>query len=128
MLVEQAIALIVNQAGGERVTERLEDALKPPDQEGTDLAKVRPARIGELSEARLATGGETGTSGILDEFKPARGISDGGDTALIAFGAVLVVLGLYLSRMNTPLTRPKMGPRRTPSRPYVMAMRVFAVA
>ena len=43
VLVEQAIALIANQAGDERIAERIHDAVEAPDQMGVDQAKVRGA-------------------------------------------------------------------------------------
>ncbi|MGW5723390.1 hypothetical protein ACWEVP_44990 [Amycolatopsis sp. NPDC003865] len=124
-LVEQAIALIANEGGDERVAERIDDALKAPDKEGVDLAKVGQAREvveapGEESaataQARVllldslggklpsapegehqATGIETGTSVVLDEYKPARGVSDGGDAILLGLSLVVLLGGLYLA-------------------------------
>lgn len=43
VLVEQAIALIANDAGEARVAERIEDALEAPRKEGVDLALVSRA-------------------------------------------------------------------------------------
>ncbi|MEU6977805.1 hypothetical protein [Streptomyces sp. NPDC046371] len=43
VLVEQAIALIANDAGEARVAERIEDALEAPLKEGVDLALVSRA-------------------------------------------------------------------------------------
>ncbi len=131
VLVEQAIALIANDAGQARVAERIEDALEAPDKEGVDLglvgkalavierpgqdeAALREARKlledslgGKLPSApepgRFATGTETGTSVVLDEFRPARGIADAGDTTLLALALVAVALGLWLSvRLRPP--------------------------
>ncbi|MGW3151522.1 hypothetical protein ACWDG1_44325 [Streptomyces sp. NPDC001177] len=125
MLVEQAIALIANDAHKEQVSERIEDALEAPHKEGVDLNAVRQAldvveRPGpaeaSLQEARglllrslhgelpsapkaghLVTGTETGTSVVLDEFRPARGIADSGDAALFALSLLAIVVGLWLS-------------------------------
>ncbi|GAA3857526.1 hypothetical protein [Amycolatopsis tucumanensis] len=129
-LVEQAIALIANDGGNERVAERIDDALTAPDKEGVDLAKVSQAREiieapGEdpaaTAQARAllldslggklpsapedglqATGTETGTSVILDEFNPARGISDGGDAILLGLSLAVLLGGLYLARRLRP--------------------------
>ncbi|MDX3763824.1 hypothetical protein ACWDBO_47285 [Streptomyces mirabilis] len=125
VLVEQAIALIANDAGKDKVAERIEDALMAPHKEGVDLKLVEQARGvvqspgpggASLQEARglllrsldgklpsapeagkLVTGTETGTSVVLDEFRPARGIADSGDAALFALALVAIVAGLWLS-------------------------------
>lgn len=131
VLAEQAIALIANDAGEERVAERIEDALEAPDKEGVDLGLVgqalevvegpgpdetalRQARVlllealgGKLPSApeggRFATGTETGTSVVLNEFRPARGIADAGDAALFALALLAVAVGLWLSvRLRPP--------------------------
>ena len=106
VLIEQAIALIANDAGDERVAERIIDALQAPDKQGVDLPKVAqalevvdqpgqdPAATasarallvnslgGTLPSApqggQMIVGTETGTSVIQNEIKPARGINDGG--------------------------------------------------
>ncbi|MFF4139144.1 hypothetical protein ACFY1B_48955 [Streptomyces mirabilis] len=125
VLVEQAIALIANDAGKDKVAERIEDALMAPHKEDVDLKLVEQARGvvqspgpegASLQEARglllrsldgklpsapeagkLVTGTETGTSVVLDEFRPARGIADSGDAALFALALVAIVAGLWLS-------------------------------
>ncbi|MGW2702761.1 hypothetical protein [Streptomyces sp. NPDC001340] len=125
VLVEQAIALIANDAPKEHVTERLHDALEAPHKEGVNLKLVDQAldvveRPGpeeaSFQEARglllhslggklpsapkagkLVTGTETGTSVVLDEFRPARGIADSGDAALFALSLVAIAVGLWLS-------------------------------
>ncbi|MBO8190520.1 hypothetical protein ITI46_02160 [Streptomyces oryzae] len=130
VLVEQAIALIANDAGEERVTERIEDAIEAPHKEGADLGTVRRAldvveRPGESETAgrkarellldaidgklpsaprggQLAKGTETGTSTVLGEFRPARGIADGGDAALFGLALAAVAAGLWLSRRLRP--------------------------
>ncbi|MGW7456315.1 hypothetical protein [Streptomyces sp. NPDC054797] len=101
VLVEQAIALIANDAGQARVAERIDDALKAPRKEGVDLGLVGRAlavveRPGQdeaaLGEARalllkslggklpsapqpgqFATGTETGTS--ADRHAVVQGIT-----------------------------------------------------
>ncbi|MCZ4508738.1 hypothetical protein O3Q52_11085 [Streptomyces sp. ActVer] len=130
VLVEQAIALIANDAGEERVGERIEDALEAPDKEGVDLGLVRQAlevvegpgpdetafpraRVllldalgGKLPSSpqsgRFATGTETGTSAVLDEFRPARGIADAGDAVLLGLALAAVISGLWLSHRLRP--------------------------
>ncbi|TQK45146.1 hypothetical protein FBY35_6690 [Streptomyces sp. SLBN-118] len=125
VLVEQAIALIANDAGESRVAERIEDALMAPHKEGVDLKLVndalkaveRPgAEEAALRETRklllaslggklpsapkagqLVTGTETGTSVVLDEFRPARGVADAADAALFALSLVAIAAGLWLS-------------------------------
>ncbi|MFF7643958.1 hypothetical protein [Streptomyces canus] len=130
VLVEQAIALIANDAGDARVAERIDDALAAPQKQGVDLALARQAlglieRPGDSVAAtrqartllldslggklpsapragRPATGTETGTSTVLDEFKPARGISDGGDAVLLAVAVAAIGGGLWLARRLRP--------------------------
>lgn len=125
VLVEQAIALIANDAHKEQVSERIEDALEAPHKEGVDLNIVRQALDvverpgpeeaflreahglllrsldGKLPSApkagHLVTGTETGTSVVLDEFRPARGIADSGDAALFALSLLAIAVGLWLS-------------------------------
>ena len=43
VLVTQAIALIVNEAGDERVAERIQDALDAPEREGVEVSDVQAA-------------------------------------------------------------------------------------
>ncbi|MER7467270.1 hypothetical protein [Streptomyces sp. NPDC097981] len=129
VLVEQAVALIANQAGDDRVGERIHDAVEAPDQMGVDQAKVRGAlalidqpgenarataqartlllaaiggRLPGAPTAGPALGTDTGTSVILDEFRPARGISDGGDVALLVLAVAAIAAGLYPARRWRP--------------------------
>ncbi|WP_030576728.1 hypothetical protein [Streptomyces anulatus] len=130
VLAEQAISLIANDAGDARVAERIEDALMAPEKEGVDLVPVRqaldvverPGRTeaadeqartllldalgGKLPSApeagAFATGTETGTSEILGEFRPARGVSDDGDAVLLGLAGAAVVGGLWLSHRWRP--------------------------
>lgn len=97
---------------------KVEDALtaaeSASDSEGLNQARVllqesigaRPAsgygevpRIGGVSKggSPFATGGEPGTSVILDEVRPARGISNGGDAVLLVLAVPGLLLGLHLS-------------------------------
>lgn len=130
VLVEQAIALIANDAGDARVAERIDDALAAPDKQGVNLtlarqalgliegpgedtAATRQARVllldslgGKLPSApkagQNATGTDTGTSTVLVEFKPARGISDGSDAVLLALAVAAAGGGLWLARRLRP--------------------------
>ena len=133
VLAEQAISLLANDAGDARVAERIEDALMAPDKEGVDLALLRRAldvieRPGSTEAAdrqadallldalggtlpsapeagTFATGTDTGTSEILGEFRPARGVSDTGDAVLLGLAGAAVVGGLWLShRLRPPHT------------------------
>lgn len=130
-LVQQAIAFIANDGGADRALEKMEDALGAPDPSGVDLALVEaaaalvedaapgPAQDVALTEARalllqaapalsepptveMARGLATGTTVVLNPFEPARGISDGGDAALLAMGFVSILVGLWLSRRTRP--------------------------
>ncbi|WBP85105.1 hypothetical protein [Kitasatospora cathayae] len=129
VLVEQALALIANEAGADRVAERIHDAAEAPDQMGVDAAKVKSALelterpdagAAELAQARgllldavggqlpsrptagPAVGTETGTSVILDEFRPGRGIRNGGDVALLVISVAVLGVGLFLVRRWRP--------------------------
>lgn len=133
VLVEQAIALIANDAGDERVAERVRDALEAPEKEGVDLAVVtealavieapgeNPAAAAQArtllvdsiggtlpsapEEGRQAVGIETGTSVVLDEFSPPWGITDRGDAVLLGLSLVAILAGLYLAwRLRPPHT------------------------
>ena len=133
VLAEQAISLIANDAGDARVAERIEDALMAPQKEGVDLARVRqaldvverPGRTeaadaqarkllldalgGKLPSApdagTFAIGTETGTSQVLGEFRPVRGVSDTGDAVLLGLAGAATVGGLWLShRLRPPHT------------------------
>lgn len=130
-LVQQALSLIANKGGADRALEKMEDALEAPDPSGVDLALVEEAaalveeaapgaeREESLEEARdvllraapalnepssvVAVGGvATGTTVVLDDLQPARGISDGGDVVLLVLGAASAALGLYLARLWRP--------------------------
>ena len=130
VLAEQAISLIANDAGDARVAERIEDALMAPKKAGVDLALARQAlevierpghstaadeqaRVlllgalgGKLPSApeagTFATGTETGTSTILGEFRPARGVSDDGDAVLLGLAGAATLGGLWLSHRWRP--------------------------
>ncbi|MEU1273225.1 hypothetical protein [Streptomyces sp. NPDC005799] len=130
ILLEQALALIANNAYESQVAERIDDALMAPHKEDVDLSRVRQAQDlierpgysaavsrqvkvllldslgGKLPSAprngKPATGDETGTSVVLDEFRPARGISDGGDAVLAGLGVAVIGGGLWLSRRLRP--------------------------
>jgi len=129
VLVEQAIALIANRAEDEHVAERIQDALEAPDQMGVDTAQVQAAlelieqpgeggeaaararavllaalggKLPSASTAGPAVGTETGTSVVLDEFRPERGISDGGDVALLVVAVAAMAVGMYLARRWRP--------------------------
>jgi hypothetical protein len=75
-----------------------------------------PGEVG-MAESPYATGGETGTTAVLDELKPARGISDGGDAILLGLAVVSVITGVVLAHRWRPrdtirefrhrITRPK---------------------
>ncbi|WP_344253215.1 hypothetical protein [Pseudonocardia hydrocarbonoxydans] len=60
-----------------------------------------PREVGE-GVAPYATGAETGTTAVLDELVPARGISDRADVVLLILGGLAVVAGLVLARRWRP--------------------------
>ncbi|MGW1892376.1 hypothetical protein ACWCP6_19300 [Streptomyces sp. NPDC002004] len=131
VLTEQAVALIANGAAEDQVAERIEDALMAPHKEGATLSKVRDAQAlveragyseatshqvkvllaslgGKLPSApeagRTATADETSTSVLLDKFRPAHGVSDGGDAVVVGLGVAALGGGLWLSRRLRPPT------------------------
>ena len=59
---------------------------------------------GQVSSDRppYATGAETGTTVVLDELEPRRGISDAGDAVLVALGILLMAVGVLLERRWRP--------------------------
>lgn len=61
----------------------------------------KPGQVGR-DVAPYATGAGAGTTVILDELQPARGVSDGGDVVLLAAGILLLIVGLYLARRWRP--------------------------
>lgn len=126
VLVQQAVSLLANDNTPAVVLERIEDALAAPDQEGVDRAAVEQARgLAERwqsdralrEQVRLAlerangrepatgeraTGEETGTTVVLDEYRPPRGVSDRGDAVLVALAVASLLGGLALSRALRP--------------------------
>lgn len=50
----------------------------------------------------LATGAETGTAAVLDEFRPARGVATGGNAVLLALALAAIAGGLLLARKLRP--------------------------
>lgn len=61
-------------------------------------------RPGQVSADRppYAVGAETGTTVVLSELQPQRGISHRGDVVLVALGVVLIGVGLVLERRWRP--------------------------
>ena len=49
-----------------------------------------------------ATGAETGTTVVLDELEPRRGVSDWGDAVLTVLAGLAIVLGIVLERRWRP--------------------------
>lgn len=122
VLVQQALALLVNGNTVESVREKLDDAVGAPIQEGVDMAvveRVRPsldqpsAVSGESDRERIAsqlqpallpavtvtmaTGADTGTTVVLPELKPARGVTDPGDAGLLGSAALAIGVGVTLA-------------------------------
>lgn len=61
----------------------------------------RPDAVGH-DTSPFAGGAETGTTAVLDELQPARGISDGGDAVLLALAALAAAAGLFLAHRWRP--------------------------
>lgn len=60
-----------------------------------------PQEVGH-GESPFASGADTGTTAVLDELRPAWGISDGGDAVLLALAALAVAAGLFLAQRWRP--------------------------
>lgn len=60
-----------------------------------------PRELGH-DESPYASGGDTGTTAVVDELQPARGISDGGDAVLLSLAVLAVIAGLVLARRWRP--------------------------
>jgi hypothetical protein len=147
VLCEQAVALIANDAGDTRVAESIHEALAARDTRGVHMAMVARAHAlidhpgqdpaatararalllasigGRLPSAprggRPVTGAETGTKVILGPLGHQRGVSDGGDAALLGLALAAIAAGLYLARRLRPphtlhqLTHPAGGGKET---------------
>lgn len=131
VLIQQAVALMANGNPPVVVLERIDDAIKAPMNQGTDLGPVRqaaalleplvtdgsgvlPPTVAERVRALLeqaggtappptmATGTATGTTVVLDEYRPARGVSDRGDAVLLVMAGAAAVTGAVLARRLGP--------------------------
>lgn len=101
--VERALRVIQGTPGGaglDRAQELLVDAVDI--RFATGYGDV--PRPGEVShgEPPYATGAETGMTAVLDDFSPARGISDGGDVVLLVLAAVSIGVGSILAHRWRP--------------------------
>ena len=101
--VVQAVTLIKSGAGSRAMADARQllvgaiavraatgyGAIPPPGEVGQGLSPY-------------ATGAEAGTTVVLDELKPARGVNNGTDLAALMAGVLMVAAGLYLSRRWRP--------------------------
>jgi len=95
--VEEAAALV------EPLVEQSADRF-PADVE-EQVRRLLEESIGTPEEPEpvdMTTGTETGTTVVLDEYRPARGVSDGGDAVLLALSAAALGGGLLLARSLRP--------------------------
>lgn len=95
--VERAGALLeplVEQGAG-----RVPDDVAELVRDSLEAAIGMPA---EAEPVEMTTGAETGTTVVLDEYRPARGVSDGGDAVLLALAAAGIGGGLLLARRLRP--------------------------
>jgi hypothetical protein len=60
-----------------------------------------PGKVGQ-DVAPRATGAEPGTTVVLDELQPARGVNDRSDAAVLLAGVLMVAAGVYLARRWRP--------------------------
>lgn len=60
-----------------------------------------PGEVGQ-DVAAYATGAEPGTTVVLDELQPARGVNDRGDLAALLAGVFMAAAGLYLAKRWRP--------------------------
>lgn len=130
-LVTQALGLIANRQTTMAVEERIDDALKAPDQAGVDRRLVERA-MGALNRGDVGTtrtlleravsaqpgspptaapviGEGTGTTIVLDELS-TRGDLHVGQWALLAGSLIVLVLGVVLTvHYRPPPTVPREG-------------------
>lgn len=95
--VEEAGALV------EPLVEQGADSFPSDVQE--EVRTLLEGSIGVPAEAEpvaMATGTETGTTVVLDEYRPSWGVSDGGDAVLLALAATSLGVGLLLARRLRP--------------------------
>lgn len=131
VLIQQAVALMANGNPPAAVLERIDDAVKAPMTQGADLGPVLEAKalleplvaegatgfpppvagrvralleqaVGTVAPPTMATGTATGTTVVLDEFRPVRGISDRGDAVLLVVAGAAAVTGAVLARRLRP--------------------------
>ncbi|MFZ5852587.1 MAG: hypothetical protein ACOYY2_14560 [Actinomycetota bacterium] len=95
--VEQAKALVEGLPAGAPAAQA--DAVLQQARQLLESAVTAPAAGGT---AKFATGTDTGTTVVLDVFKPAWGVRGGGDVVLLGLGVISVLLGLYLARRLRP--------------------------
>ena len=96
-LVEQAAALV------EPLVDQAADSLPPEvEREVRGLLEESIGMTAVPEPVEMTTGIETGTTVVLDEYRPARGVSDGGDGVLLALAAGALVSGLLLARRVRP--------------------------
>lgn len=75
-----------------------------------------PGQVGQ-DHAPYASGAESGTTAVLDELEPARGVQDWGDVVLLGLGVLAVALGLFLARRWRPRTSIRELRRRSAAPP-----------
>jgi hypothetical protein len=95
-MVEQALGVVKGLGGG------ASDA-------DVDAAMVKAQALMQRSigiptsvTPNYATGEDTGTTVVLGDFQPPRGISDGGDVALAVIALAAIAGGLFLARRLRP--------------------------
>jgi hypothetical protein len=105
--VEQALTLVEGRTTGEqgradlaRARALLVEAIDIRVATGYGTVP-EPGQVGE-GIAPYATGAETGTTVVLDDMVPAKGLSDRGDLVLVILGAAAAALGVVLSRRWRP--------------------------
>lgn len=100
--VRQALAL-ARSGGPTGLQQAREDLLGAIDiRFATGYGEIpRPGQVGH-DQSPYATGAQTGTTAVLDELKPARGVSDAGDAVLLTLAVLAVVAGLLLARRWRP--------------------------
>lgn len=109
-MVQQALAL-VERSGEAGSTSEAEAGLEEAQLLLTGAIDIRAATgygempgPGEVADGvpPFARGAATGTTVVLNEFKLARGVRNGGDVVLLGLAGLAILAGLYLSRRWRP--------------------------
>ena len=106
-LVRQALAIFENASGGSAGTPARDQArallVRSIDvRAATGYGQIPPPGEVGRDVPAYANGDQSGTTVVLDELKPPRGVSDRGDLFLLVLAVSAMAAGLYLSHRWRP--------------------------